>query len=408
VKNLVLGDSLEALIDHRGKTPRKLGSDFVETGVPVASAILVKDGRLDLREARYVDSEIFRRWMTVPTRYGDVLLTSEAPLGRVARVVSDKPLVLGQRIFGLRGRQGILDSGFLYYALQTEQVQSELVGRSTGTTVFGIRQSALRNISIPAPSYAHQLAIAKVLGALDDKITANDLIVRSSLALARATFSKEQRVGSWERRTLAEACAKGWLQLGDGYRTKRSEHGRPGLRILRAGDVGRDSINPAGSDFVSDEFRGSIGPKASQPGDVVLTTKGSVGRVAVVPLDMEQVVYSPQLCYFRVLDPTRLAPGFLSAWFRSDDLQRQAEARMFKSDMAPYINLADIQSMVMPLASPADQHRIGESQAALERAAQAALHENGILAQTRDELLPLLMSGKLRVRDAERVAGRVF
>ena len=117
---------------------------------------------------------------------------------------------------------------------------------------------------------------------------------------------------------------------------------------------------------------------------------------------MEQVVYSPQLCYFRVLDSAHLAPGFLSAWFRSDDLQRQAEARMFKSDMAPYINLADIQSMVMPLASPADQHRIGESQAALERAAQAALHENGILAQTRDELLPLLMSGKVRVRDAER------
>lgn len=407
MNNLVLGDSLEALIDHRGKTPRKLGADFVESGIPVASAILVKDGRLNLAEARYVDDAIFRRWMNIRTRAGDVLLTSEAPLGRVARVRTDEPLVLGQRLFCLRGRQGVLHSGYLYYALQTEQVQTDLIGRSTGTTVFGIRQSALLKLVIPAPSYPKQQAIAAILGALDDKIAANDRITQSSLELAKAIFKREQGAGSWERVTLADACRSGWLQLGDGYRTKRSEHGEPGLRILRAGDVTGDSIYPAGKDFVSAEFRAAIGPKASQPGDVVLTTKGTVGRVAVVPPGMEQVVYSPQLCYFRVLDPTHLAPGFLAAWFRGDDVQRQAEVRMFKSDMAPYINLKDIQSMTMPLAPPTDQRRIGESQSALERVTQAVLHENSILARTRDELLPLLMSGKVSVHDAERAASEV-
>jgi type I restriction enzyme S subunit len=271
-----------------------------------------------------------------------------------------------------------------------------------------LNRNYIASVEVRIPELALQQGIVEVLEALDGKIAANNHVARSSMELARATFLSEQRAGPWKCVSLAEVVMRGWLQLGDGYRTKRSEHGKPGLRILRAGDIGRDSIRPLGGDFVSNDFRASIGAKASQPGDIVMTTKGTVGRVAVVPSGMEQVVYSPQLCYFRVLDPTRLVSGFLSAWFRSNDLQRQAEARMFKSDMAPYINLMDVQSMAIPLAPLADQRRIGEAQSALEHAAHAVLHENSVLAEIRDELLPLLMSGRVRVRDAERMAGEVL
>src|SRR6266700_6126401 len=103
MSEIVLGDALEVIIDHRGKTPKKLGGDFVRMGVPVASALLVRNGCLNLEDARYVSPEMHKRWMPIPTRRHDVILTSEAPLGRVALVDSDQPLVLGQRLFGLRG-----------------------------------------------------------------------------------------------------------------------------------------------------------------------------------------------------------------------------------------------------------------------------------------------------------------
>lgn len=188
--DLILGESLEVLIDHRGKTPRKLGGDFVRQGVPVASALLVKDGRLALGEARCVTEEMYGRWMSVSLKRHDVLLTSEAPLGRVALVPDDSPLVLGQRLFGLRGKAGVLDSRFLFYALQTDAVQSELRGRATGTTVAGIRQSELVRVRIPAPSYPEQVAIAAVLGALDEKIAVNDRIVENSYELVQAQWTK--------------------------------------------------------------------------------------------------------------------------------------------------------------------------------------------------------------------------
>ena len=68
MKPLLLGESLEHLIDHRGKTPLKLGSDFISSGVPVASAVLVKNGSLVLDNARCVDHATYERWMTVPMK----------------------------------------------------------------------------------------------------------------------------------------------------------------------------------------------------------------------------------------------------------------------------------------------------------------------------------------------------
>jgi type I restriction enzyme S subunit len=156
-----LGELLEVLIDHRGKTPKKLGGDFVSVGIPVASAVNVKSGRLLFEGApRCVTPEMFERWMPVRLRAGDVLLTSEAPLGEVARVVSDEPLVLGQRLFGLRGRPDVLDSGYLYYALQWRPIQDRLLARSTGTTVHGIRQSELVRVSMPVPPLLKSTKVA--------------------------------------------------------------------------------------------------------------------------------------------------------------------------------------------------------------------------------------------------------
>src|SRR5687767_12876723 len=88
---LPLEEVLSDLIDRRGVTPLKLGSDFADHGHRVISAKLVKSGRLDMGAdaARYVDTPTFARWMKTPLRGGDVIMTSEAPLGEVAYLDAD-------------------------------------------------------------------------------------------------------------------------------------------------------------------------------------------------------------------------------------------------------------------------------------------------------------------------------
>lgn len=166
--------------------------------------------------------------------------------------------------------------------------------------------------------------------------------------------------------TIGELTTIGALQFGDGYRTKRSEHGQPGYRIIRVADVMDDAVSFEGPDFVSDQYSKAIGTKVGKPGDILLTTKGTVGRVAVLPESDEPVVYSPQLCFFRVLNPDVLTPRFLRYWFSSKEFWNQAAHRMNNTDMAAYINLADIRSLRITLPDIQEQRAIAEVLGALD------------------------------------------
>lgn len=155
-----LGDVLLTLIDHRGKTPKKLGSDFQSTGVPVVSAAAIKDGRLEMEGVRYVEEGIWKRWMSTPTRKGDILMTSEAPLGSTALVENDAPLVLGQRLFGLRADESRIAGPCLRAFLDSHLGQRQLAQGSSGTTVTGIRASSLVKVQVPLPSASKQSQLA--------------------------------------------------------------------------------------------------------------------------------------------------------------------------------------------------------------------------------------------------------
>jgi restriction endonuclease S subunit len=185
-----LSSLLDVLIDHRGKTPTKVGgTDFTEEGVPVVSAVHIKNGRISwLERERFVPLWMFEKWMPVRLRRGDVLLTSEAPLGNIAQVPDDEPLVLSQRLFALRGKAGLLDSTYLRYYLESGRGQSLLRDRASGTTVSGIRQSKLVQIPVLVPSLAEQREVVGHLKEQTAKI--DDLIAETKRFIE---LSRERR-----------------------------------------------------------------------------------------------------------------------------------------------------------------------------------------------------------------------
>lgn len=166
--------------------------------------------------------------------------------------------------------------------------------------------------------------------------------------------------------TIGELVDADVMVMSDGYRTKRSELGDRGFRILRAADIVDGNIRLKSPDFVRDDFSAQIGAKRAHVGDIVVTTKGTVGRIALVSEISEPVVYSPQLCFFRVLEEKALEPRFLRYWFESTEFRLQASHRMNNSDMAPYINLADIRSLRLTCPSIKDQRAVAEILGALD------------------------------------------
>ena len=185
-----LDDLVDDIVDRRGVTPLKLHSNFVSSGYRVISAKAIKGRRVDLSadEPRFVDEVTYRKWMSTPLRADDVILTSEAPLGEPAYISRNVDWCLGQRLFGIRSKKGRLHGRFLFYALQFEEVRNDLLSRATGTTAQGIRQSELRRVQIPLPSLDDQRAIAHILGTLDDKIELNRRMNETLEAMARALF----------------------------------------------------------------------------------------------------------------------------------------------------------------------------------------------------------------------------
>lgn len=138
---------------------------------------------------------MYKKWMKIPLQAGDVLLTSEAPTGEVAYLPERYDWALGQRLFGLRGKPGLLDGRYLFYALRGGDARHQMIARATGTTVSGIRQSELVRVELDLPGIEVQRGIAATLGALDDKIASNRRAIALMEDLTRTHFDKLFDIG---------------------------------------------------------------------------------------------------------------------------------------------------------------------------------------------------------------------
>lgn len=158
---LPLEQCMAEIIDYRGKTPKKTTS-----GIPLITAKIVKNGRISKPE-EYIAIEDYDSWMRrgFPT-CGDVVMTTEAPLGEIAQLDGRK-VALAQRLITLRGKPGVIDNTYLRFLILSSFVQEQLHARATGTTVLGIRQSELRKVNLVVPPFNEQIEISRTLGSLN-------------------------------------------------------------------------------------------------------------------------------------------------------------------------------------------------------------------------------------------------
>jgi type I restriction enzyme S subunit len=189
-KETTLENILSSVIDHRGLTPKKLGGDWSENGVPAISAMNIKDGKIVKPETiRFVDELLFKKWMPEGIQLGDVILTSEAPLGEAYLVKSTDKYCLSQRLFALRPNENVLVGGYLFYFLTSPKGQTRLLERATGSTAKGIRQTELLKVVINYPEKEEQRKIAEVLSAVDEKILINKKLKEKFTELKKGLMS---------------------------------------------------------------------------------------------------------------------------------------------------------------------------------------------------------------------------
>ena len=207
---------LDKIIDYRGQSVPK--SSF---GIPLITARNVREGYLDFSNQEYIDESKFKEWMTrgAPQK-GDILFTTEAPLGKACRYPNTGVYGVGQRTVTLRTNDK-LDSEFLLYTILSERGQRLIDVRSSGSTAKGIKSSELKKIKITYPEpLPEQRKIAKILSTWDKAISTTERLINNSKqqkkALMQQLLTGKKRLlddsgkpfeGEWEDLHLADIAS---------------------------------------------------------------------------------------------------------------------------------------------------------------------------------------------------------
>ena len=164
--------------------------DWVDTGVPVVKIGNVKEGNLTMEGCSFVSSATAYSASEANLRDGDILIAMTGYIGDTALVRSRHlPAALNQRVgrFSIHDRAR-LDNMFLFYSLRREEVREQIRGLGYGSAQPNVSPSLIYSVSIPLPPLEEQRAIARVLGALDDKIELNERMNATLDEMARALF----------------------------------------------------------------------------------------------------------------------------------------------------------------------------------------------------------------------------
>ena len=143
-------DNIDKIIDFRGRTPKKIGLDWSETGYLALSALNVKNGYIDQNvEAHYGNQNLYDKWMVGNELHkNQVLFTTEAPMGNVVQIPDNKKYILSQRVIAFGVNPSLITEDFLAVMLSLPLMFQKLSSLSSGGTAKGVSQKSLSTVDV--------------------------------------------------------------------------------------------------------------------------------------------------------------------------------------------------------------------------------------------------------------------
>lgn len=186
-------DTIDKIIDFRGRTPKKLGLDWSPSGYRALSALNVKQGYIDFSiDPHFGDQELYDKWMSGSELHpGQVLFTTEAPMGNVAQVPNNDKYILSQRTIAFVVKPEIIMENYLAVLLRSPKVFRELTALSSGGTAKGVSQKVLANLNVFIPvELVEQTAIGNYFQKLDTLINQHQQQITKLNHIKQACLSK--------------------------------------------------------------------------------------------------------------------------------------------------------------------------------------------------------------------------
>ena len=380
-----------------GATPRGGKEAYVDEGIALIRSQNVYNHGFDHGGLARITDDQAERLSNVEVERGDVLLNiTGASVARCCQVPADVlPARVNQHVAIIRPMPDVLDARFLRYYLVSPPVQAHLLQLAgAGATREAMTKAMIEGLSVPCPDIDRQRRIAAVLGALDDRIDLNRRMNRTLEVTAQALFHE---------RFVAPLAAGA---LPDGWRAGSPEDTvefNPRVKIKRGAParyLGMSSVPTEGFEVGELEDRDYTSGSKFQQGDTLLariTPSLENGKTALVTfLEPGEAAFgSTEFIVMR--GRAGVPPEFVYCLARDPDFRAFAISHMTGSSgrqRVPNDVFAHFEAAV-PTADALDAfaravHPMFDRIAANHR-------QSAALAETRDALLPELVSGRLRV-----------
>jgi type I restriction enzyme S subunit len=373
----------------------------------------------------------------VEVKAGDVLLNITGDsVARVCQVPSDVPPArVNQHVAIVRPRADVLEARFLYYYLVSPRMQNYMLALAgAGATRNALTKAMIEDFRVPAVPLSIQKAIVSMLGTLDDKIELNRRMNETLEAMARAIFKswfvdfgpvrakaegrqpfgmdaataalfpdsfQDSPLGKvptgWRSATLKQCCRR--IENGGTPSRGRSEYWNPPrIPWLTSAEVRQGMVVTTENQISEEGFRHSSAKSWPSGTTVVALYGATAGQVCMIAREL----CANQACCGLVPLENMDFYIYLCATSSIEDLQRQARGSAQQ-------NLSQQIVGDLPVLSPTPNvcnkfHRL--VQPLFEKWVNN-LTQSKTLASIRDALLPKLISGEIRVKDAEAFVSRV-
>ena len=334
-------------------------------------------------------------------------------------------------------------SNFLYWVLRTPQYREYCEGRATGSAVVALSREDFLAYPVP-PLSTTRLRIVELLEALDDKIAVNLRMNATLEAMARALFQswfvdfdpvrsksdgrqpssidlataalfpgtfQDSLLGpipqGWKATTLGEACAQGGgnIQTGPfGTQLHAADYVDEGVPSIMPSDLRDNRIDISSIARIREQDAERLSVYRVQTGDVVYSRRGDVERRSLI-----RRAEDGWLCGTGCLR-VRFGPNGLNSFFGASYLgtpeSRAWVVRHAVGATMPNLNTSILGALPMAVPCTELQDRFAKLVGPWDERGTLALEQSRTLANLRDTLLPKLLSGELRIPDAEKEVAR--
>lgn len=411
-----LSELIDKIIDYRGKTPKKLGLDWSEKGKYKAlSAKSVKTGGLvNEEQINLGNEELYKAWMKDEVEYNDILLTSEAPMGEVIIWKSEEKIILSQRLFAIRVKENI-SPDYMYYYFISKTFQSELLARSSGTTVVGIKQTELLKTNVILPeSPDEQKEIASILSSFDKKIELLKEQNHTLETMAQTIFKEwfvdfnypnatgemiDSEMGEipkgWrvvDLRTLSEVISKGTTPI-----KSEKESLLENIYFLKVKDItDNGNIKYDSLEKISSEIHTTVLNRSQlKTNDLLYSIAGTIGRVTILPKQLDNSNCNQALAFIRLREKNKYLE-YVHQWIQTSQIKNKINSSIVQGVQA---NVSLTVLGALKIVTP--DNTTLEKWISIIKPIYKKINDNyeqiQTLDETRDSLLPKLMSGQKRV-----------